>query len=135
VSAQAHHELGRRFFESQDRLKAGPDASLCAPTYRAHVAGNPPMTLDDHQAFVGAFYAAFPDLAHTVQETIADDSTVVVRFTIRGTHRGEFMGAAPTERRFKIGAIAILHIAHGKVAEAHGQYDELGLMRQLGVIP
>jgi len=50
------------------------------------------MTLDGQKQFARAFYGAFPDLSHTVEDSIASGDKVVVRFTLRGTHTGEFMG-------------------------------------------
>jgi predicted ester cyclase len=134
MSAESNRELGRTFFESQDRVKGGPDPDLCASNYVARIGGNPPMTLPGHNAFANAFYAGFPDLRHAVEETVADDANVVVRFTLRGTHRGEFMGIQPTGKEIEVGAIAILSTANGKVTEVRGQFDQLGMMRQLGVI-
>ncbi|MEQ1439067.1 ester cyclase [Fontimonas sp. SYSU GA230001] len=134
MAAERHRELGCKFFEAQDRLRGGPDPDLCASNYLARIGGNPPMTLPDHQAFANAFYAGFPNLRHTVEETIADDAKVVVRFTLRGTHQGEFMGIQPSQKDIEVGAIAILSIANGKVTEVRGQFDQLGMMRQLGVI-
>jgi predicted ester cyclase len=134
MSVDVNKTLGRRFFEAQDRLRGGPDRDLCAPGYVAYIGGNPPMTLAEHEGFAKAFYGGFPDLRHTVEETVADDETVAVRFTLAGTHRGDFMGIPPTQRSFQAGAIAILRIAGGRVTEVRGQFDQLGMMQQLGVI-
>jgi len=92
------------------------------------------MTLSDHQGFASAFYAGFPDLQHTVDEIIADDATAVVRFTLRGTHSREFMGMPPSGKSIEVGAIAILDIADGLVSELRAQFDQFGMMRQLGVV-
>jgi predicted ester cyclase len=134
MSVGVNKEIGRRFFEAQDRLRGGPDRDLCAPSYVAYIGSNPPMSLADHEGFAKAFYAGFPDLRHAVEETVADEETVAVRFTLRGTHRGDFMGIPPTQKLFEAGAIAILRIAGGKVAEVRAQFDQLGMMQQLGLI-
>jgi predicted ester cyclase len=135
MTALANRDLGRRFFESQDRLKGGPERSLCTPTYVAQIGSSPAMPWEGHEAFAKAFYSAFPDLSHTIDETVSDDDAVTVRFTIRGRHTGDFMGIPPTQRAFEAGAIAILHIVDGKVAGLRGQFDQFGMMRQLGVVP
>lgn len=129
----AHQALGRTFFHAQDRVK-GLDSNLCSPNYIAHIGGNPPMRFANHETFAKAFYAAFPDLRHTVEDTVADADRVAVRFTLRGTHVKEFMGIPPTNKSFEIGAIAILWVADGKVTELHGQFDPMGIMGQFGVI-
>lgn len=127
--------IGPRFFKEQDRLKGGPADELCAPNYTAHIGGNPPMNLEGHKQFARIFYAAFPDLGHTIDDTITEGDKVVVRFTARGTHTGNFMGIPATGKSITVGAIVILRIVNGKVAELRAQFDQMGMMQQLGVIP
>jgi predicted ester cyclase len=134
MSMEANRELGCEFFKSQDHLRGGPDSHFCAPNYRAYIAGNPPMALTDHEGFAKAFYTAFPDLQHTIEETLVDHDRVTVRFTLRGTHTGEFMGIPPTNKSIEIGVIAILSIANGQVCELRAQFDQFGMMQQLGVV-
>jgi predicted ester cyclase len=61
-------------------------------------------------------------------------SVNVVRFRLGGTHEGEFMGIPSTRKAFEIGAIALFRAVDGKIVEVRGQFDQLGMMRQLGVI-
>ncbi len=126
--------VARGFFEAQDRMRGGPDPDLCAPDYVARLASIPPMTLADHQGFATAFYGGFPDLVHAIDETFAQGVRVVVRFTLRGTHRGEFLGIPATNKVIDVGAIAIVTVRDGRVAEIRGEFDQLGMMRQLGVV-
>lgn len=135
MTTPTNHEVGRRFFDAQDRLRGGPDPGLCAPGYLARLAGYPPMTLEEHQGFAAAFYAGFPDLSHNVEETVSAGDTVVVRFTLRGTQQGAFFGIPPTHRPIEIGAIAMLTLVGGLVQQVRAQFDQLGMMRQLGVVP
>lgn len=133
MSARTLGELGRKFFESQDRLKGGPDPDLCAPSYVARIGSNPPMNLAGHDGFAKAFYGGFPDIYHTIEDTIADDSKVAVVFTLRGRHIGDFMGIPPTQKEVDIGAIVVLTVVDGRVTELRGQFDQFGMMQQLGV--
>ena len=135
MSIEANHALGRRFFEAQDRLRGGPDPELCGPNYRAQIGSLPPMTFADHQAFSAAFYAGFPDLQHAIEETVADDSHAVVRFALRGTQTREFMGIPATNKTFEAGAIAIFRVVDDRIVELRGQFDQLGMLKQLGAIP
>ena len=93
------------------------------------------MNLAAHKQFASAFYSAFPDLNHTIDDTIADGDKVVVRFTLRGTHTGNFMGIPATKKSITVGAIAIFRIVGGKIEELRCQFDQMGMMQQLGVIP
>jgi len=133
MSAKTLEDLGRKFFESQDRLKGGPDPALCAPSYVARIGSNPPMNLAGHDGFGKAFYGGFPDIYHSIDDTIANDSKVAVVFTLRGTHTGDFMGIPPTHKKIEIGAIVVLTVVDGRVTELRGQFDQFGMMQQLGV--
>lgn len=129
-----HAALGRRFFAEQDRLKGGPAAELCAADYQAVIGGNPPMDRDGHEMFANAFYAAFPDMTHTVEESFADGDRVAVRFTLRGTHTAPFFGIPATGRSVGVSANIVMHVSGGKVTRLYGAFDEAGLLRQLGVL-
>ena len=58
-----------------------------------------------------------------------------MRVSTRGTHKGEFMGIAPTGKPIDISEIHIVRIDGDKMVEHWGNGDELGMMQQLGVIP
>lgn len=53
----------------------------------------------------------------------------------RGTHTGEFFGIPPTGKSVTFSGMHLMRIADGKIAEHWGNNDDLGLMRQLGVVP
>ncbi len=127
--------IGRRFFEEQDRRKGPLPAELCAANYRFHIPGSPPIDQQGHSQFATMFYAAFPDLEHIIEDTVAEDGKAVVRFTLHGTHKGDFMGIPPTGKEVWVDCMAILQIADGKITEVHGMFDQFGMMQQLGVIP
>ncbi len=129
---ESHRGLGRRFFQEQDRLRGGPAEALCAPEYLAVIGGNPPMDRAGHEAFALAFYDAFPDLYHEVQEVFATEDRIAVRFVLHGTHTGPFLGTPPTNRSITAAANVILHVSQGRVTRLLGVFDEAGLMRQLG---
>src|SRR5579872_5975548 len=78
-----------------------------------------------------AFYA-FPDAELIQEDLIAEGDKVVERWTMRGTHRGEFMGVSPTNRQVTVGGIDIYRYKDGKRVETWSQFDGLGLLRQLG---
>jgi predicted ester cyclase len=76
-----------------------------------------------------------PDLHMTVEDLIADGDRVVIRDSITGTHRGEYMGIPPTGRTITYNEIFILRFADGRIAETWGVVDVLSQLRQLGAIP
>jgi predicted ester cyclase len=78
---------------------------------------------------------SFSDLHFTVEDMVAEGDKVVYRYSVRGTHKGSFMGIAPTGEQFAVTGIHIYRVADGKLQEEWENWDMLGLMRQLGVIP
>jgi steroid delta-isomerase-like uncharacterized protein len=78
---------------------------------------------------------AFPDLHQTIEEQIAEGDKVAYRWTARGTHQGEFMGIAPTGNRVEMTGISIARLIDGKIEEIWENYDALGMMQQLGIVP
>ena len=60
----------------------------------------------------------------------------MVRWTLRGTHDGELRRGIPaTGRRVEVSGITISRIREGKLIENWGNYDLLGMLQQLGVLP
>jgi predicted ester cyclase len=131
---EINEALGRRFFEAQDRLRGGPVEELCAPEYQAFIGGYPAMDRAGHEGFAKAFYAGFPDMTHQVDQIIATETRVIVRFVLRGTHTGSLFGIPPSGRPAVIAAHIILHVSDGKVTKVFGIFDEAGMLRQIGAI-
>jgi predicted ester cyclase len=78
---------------------------------------------------------AFPDLQFTIEELVAEGGTVAGRLTMSGTHEGPLMGTPPTGRFVRQDQMHLVRFRDGKAVEHWGVRDELGMMRQLGVIP
>lgn len=132
----ANKALVRRFLEAADAAGAlDPVMDLLAPDAVIHLPGFPPFDREGFRQFASVMWTAFPDLVHTFEEQIAVGDRVVNRFTVRGTHRGDFQGIPPTGRAIEYQGISIYHISDGKVAELWAVADFLGLMQQIGAIP
>jgi predicted ester cyclase len=82
-----------------------------------------------------AFLTAFPDGAHEFQDVIVSGNQVVTRCVWSGTHTHDFMGIPATGRSIAINVIHIDRWVDGRITEHFGQFDSLGMMQQLGVIP
>lgn len=68
-----------------------------------------------------ALTVAFPDLRFDIEDTIAEDDRVAVRFTLRGTHEGRLMGVDATGREITMSVITIYRFEDGKIAERWGE--------------
>jgi predicted ester cyclase len=84
---------------------------------------------------IAGLRAGFPDIAYTVEELVAEDDAVAVRWHWTGTHRGVFRGIAPTERHVTNNGLAIFHLRSGKVVAATLETDRLGFLQGIGVVP
>lgn len=93
--------------------------------------GQPP-TLAGFKAGLAELRRAFPDLEVTMHRTVTEGDLVAVHMTLRGTHRGAFMGAPPTGKRIEVEAMDIVRVAGGKVTEHWGVLDEAKMSRDLG---
>jgi steroid delta-isomerase-like uncharacterized protein len=82
-----------------------------------------------------ALYRAYPDLHIAVEDLIAEGDKVVCRNVVTGTHRGEFLGIAPTGKSIAYNEIFIFRFVNGRIAEGWGVVDVLSQMRQLGALP
>ena len=89
----------------------------------------------EHRELLASTFAAFPDAHWIVVDQIAEHDKVVTRWTFTGTHRGTFMGIAPTGKQLVFSGICIDRFAEAKIVEEWEEWDTLGMMQQLGVVP
>ena len=81
------------------------------------------------------FHRGFPDVVSTIEDLIAEGDKVVVRWSARATHRGEYEGVPPTGKAVEFTGISVYRIDGDRIAESWTVEDELGLMRQIGAVP
>jgi len=80
-------------------------------------------------------YKACPDLHIEIEDVFATNDKVVVRYTGHGTQTGVFGEIPPTGKTIKVRGLTVLLIANGKIRTEWTEYDRLGTLQQLGVIP
>lgn len=91
--------------------------------------------IENFKAIMNWLLTAVPDQHWSIKDMISEEDKVVCRMRWSGTHQGEFMGIAPTGKRFSVEHIHIFRITGGKLSEHWAVRDDLGMMRQLGVLP
>lgn len=84
---------------------------------------------------IAVFRSAFPDLKMSAEDMIADGDKVAARVTMRGTHKGEFMGVPATGKWVEVSGIDIVRFEGGKAVEHWGITDTMSMMQQLGALP
>lgn len=124
-----------RLIEEMDKGNLDIIDELFTPDYICHLQGGS-VTLDRkaHRRALEAFYEAFPDYHHRIEDLIAERDKVVLRVTDLGTHDRNYQGIPPTGRHISISAMYICRFVGGKIAEAWMEADLLGFYKQIGVI-
>jgi len=96
-----------------------------------HVPGGP----EGLRQMVVMLRTAFPDLHYETKEVIGEGDWVAVQTILHGTHNGPFFGIAPTGRQVVQEQIHLIRFVDGNGVEHRAVRDDLGLLRQLGVVP
>jgi steroid delta-isomerase-like uncharacterized protein len=110
---------------------------LFTPNYTHHDSSSPDFGHgpESERKRATLYRTAFPDLRLTIEDLIAEGDTVMARWSCQGTHKGDLNGIAPTGKQFTISGVTITRLLNGKFAESYVNWDALGLMQQLGVVP
>jgi predicted ester cyclase len=128
----------RRIFEeiiNQGNLDLADE--LLTPDTDVHVPfedpGSGPQAL---KKIVGGLREGFPDLHLEIDELIGEGDMVAVAWhSTQQTHTGSYRGLPPTGRAVRISGIDMMRLVDGRVSMFSMHLDELGAVRQMGVVP
>lgn len=137
MSAENEQAARRIFSEAWNARNLTTLEELVAPDVVDHNPAAPdlPPGLQGYKAVFTMFLSAFPDLHMTVEDVIAEGEKVVVRWAASGSQQGPLMGLAPTSKTIHVSGIEIYRFAEGKIVDRWGNFDMLGMLQQLGVVP
>ena len=125
----------RRGFEALNQKNVAVFDELLNPDVVFHNASTTMQGLEAYKQVLSVYVTAFPDLQFTIEDMIAEGDTVVVRYTTRGTHQGNFRGIPHTGKQVSGTGMFMDRLVNGKAVEQWINGDDLGLLQQLGVIP
>lgn len=127
--------LIRRWFEEvwNKGREAAIDELLAA---RAVVHGLGPdlQGPDGFKAFYRAYRNAFPDVKVQLEEIITQGDMVAARWSGTGTHQGNGLGFPATGKQVQLRGMVFARVENGKLAEGWNNFDELGMLQQLGIV-
>jgi steroid delta-isomerase-like uncharacterized protein len=119
-----------------NHMDVGVIDELYATDYLGHdPSGLHGTTLEEMKQSAAGLFTAFPDFHLILDDEIAEGDKIAKRWTVTGTHKGEFMGIPPTGNHIAITGISFYRFADGKVVETWWSQDARGILQQLGVIP
>lgn len=135
MSEEENKAIVRRTWEELFNKGNLPVADeLISPSFVNHATPGAPPGPGTFKQIVMMYRSAFPDVQFLIEDLLGDGDKVVIRNTFLGTHRGPFMGIAPTGRQISQEQIHIVRVTSGQIAEHWAVRDDLSLMRQLGAI-
>src|SRR6476620_7130327 len=110
---------------------------LFAQNYNHHDSSTPDLGRgpESEKKRATLYRNAFPDIRFTVEDLVAEGESVTARWSCHGTHKGDLNGIAPTGKQFTISGISVSRLSNGKMVEGWVNWDALGMMQQLGVVP
>ena len=128
--------ISRLYEEALNKGNLTEIDEIIAPDYVRHgLAPEAPHGPESTKQVFTKMRTAFPDLCITIGPVVGEGDMVAAQLTLHGTHKGEFMGVAPTGKDVTVTTIGIYRFAGSKLKEAWIQMDELGMLQQLGAIP
>lgn len=137
MSAEANKRTVRRIYNelwNERKLEVADEVVAAGGTNYGTGLLPQPFGPEEMKGTVRMVSAAFPDNRHEVEEIIAEGDTVVLRCTLTGTHLGAFMGIPSSGKEIAVTEIHVYRMEDGKVVEHRVGRDDLGALRQLGVI-
>ena len=94
----------------------------------------PQPNMTPHKPRARGLYKALRE-AFPIHWQTADGEIVTTFKTYHGTHRGTFLGVAPTGRKIHFETVDAMRVHNGKITEHWGVANLLSLMQQLGASP
>ncbi|HKT79806.1 MAG TPA: ester cyclase [Vicinamibacterales bacterium] len=137
MSIEAHKTAIRRAVSNFSAATLENYLQLYAADAKLHfLPPGLPQGVEGARLFYQSFLAAFPDARMTIDDFVAEADTVATRYSLEGTHQGEFMGVAPTGRHVTVSGISILRFNDdGKCVERWNEANLVSLLRQIGAMP
>ncbi|WP_424492506.1 ester cyclase [Salinimicrobium sp. GXAS 041] len=136
MSKELNKESQKKFGEAINSGNLEQLRDLVAPNVKDHdPAPNQGPGPQGYIDFFTMMRNAFPDMQTEVEHMVVDDENVAFAYTLRGTHKGDFMGVPGTGKSIEVRGMQISRFENGKLAERWGSSDELGILKQIGVNP
>ena len=134
---ESNKEVFQEFLQFINTADEKLGRKLISQDAKFYVPGQPePLQgLEGYMLIIGMMRGGFSNIQWTVDDLVFEGDKVAARYTMRGTHDGNFMGVPPTGKEIEAHSMAFYKLANGKFIEEQGLPDMLSLMIQIGAIP
>lgn len=136
ASLESNKDLVRQFTEATNAADWDALAQIVAEDFTRHSAateGPPISSLDEFVALQEAFLDSFPDQRVVLQQLIAEGDFVAIRATYSGTQLGPIGELPATGKSVQAPFLAVLRVDSGRIAELWVEWDNVAMLRQLGL--
>jgi steroid delta-isomerase-like uncharacterized protein len=134
TTTEQHKALIRRYFQeivSKGNLEAIPDFVAPDIVFWGPYTSQPIQGLQGFRELIAMLQAAFADLQISEEEMVVEGDTVATRWTVSGTHKGEFMGTGPSGEPFQFTGTAFYRIRDNKIVEVWSVNNSVETLREL----
>jgi steroid delta-isomerase-like uncharacterized protein len=136
MASENPKSINRRWIQAFNEHDWQTEAACRTADYLGHLSGMPvPLDTKTWDGFMQAITAAFPDARITVEDDISEGDIVASRWTMTGTHLGEFQGVPASGKSIKVSGVDFSRVADGRITEHWAQFDLMALLQQIGAIP
>lgn len=136
MSTESNIATVRRYFDAFNGNAVSLDTIIDAECMQYDPATPLPGKGIEQTRHLHTMYrTSFPDLTFHVTDIFGAGDRVAACWTATGTQRGELMGMPPSGLKGEVTGTSIFRLKDGKLAEIRVNWDTLGLLRQLGVLP
>jgi steroid delta-isomerase-like uncharacterized protein len=127
--------LVRRWFEEVwNKGRAAAVDEMLASHAAIHGLGDDLQGPAGFKPFHAAYRNAFPDVSLQIDDIVAEGDIVAARWSGTGTHRGDGLGFAATGKHVRFTGMTFVRVQGGKLVEGWNNFDQLGMLQQLGVV-
>ncbi len=108
---------------------------ICDASFKGHDPLMGELDLAGFKRLIETMRGAFPDLTPSLVAICAEGDSVCTYWRCVGTHQKALMGAAPTGKRITVEGMTFDRFRNGKLVESTSQWDALGLLQGVGLLP
>ena len=134
MSTESNKELVRRYLAAFNDRDRDTLSEVLDEDVVEHGVSDELHGLEEIMGFLDSHFEIFPDYTGTTEDVIAEGDRVVVRYTVSGTHTGEYQGIEPTGHTVEWTGVGIYRVEGDEIAEIWLEEDRLGLLEGLEVV-
>jgi len=131
MSEDENERVVRKMLEAIDRLDAAALFDYLSDDFTYVFASGDRTNKEGFRRYLEGVLPAFPDIKYKLERIVSQGKTAVIELTATGTHKGEYLGMPPTNKKFELPEVHILDFEAGKIKLWKAYADTQRLIQQL----